>query len=214
MRGEWDRASLRQGVDSVLVSRRQKLLKHYVQSCELIVRMHTVPHPDHRSLSPPRSPSRYRWIPHSSWYPHRHSIVQDSRNTSSVRQSLDPPATHCSPIVFSVRGKPHSWDPLACLASARSLLTFLHSQITSHSSNLSAQSQFDASILDSASEISPRWPVFRIVFVPSGERGAEVSLRALSEEEIATEVKGGKRPAARVGMLLERWIVGVRSRRR
>lgn len=127
---------------------------------------------------------------------------------------LLPLASRYSLVVCSVRGKPHSWDPLACLASARSLLTFLHSEITSHPSNEAAQACFNDSIPQSGSKTPSSWPVFRIVFVPSGERGAEVSIRELSSQEVQMEVQGGKRAIDRVGMLPERWLEGVRSRRR
>ncbi|CDR39788.1 RHTO0S04e09472g1_1 [Rhodotorula toruloides] len=97
-----------------------------------------------------------------------------------------------------VRGKPHAWDPGACLASARSLLSFIHSTISSHPSTLSADEDY---------------PVFRLTFDPSSRDGPHVRLRELSREEVRVEVLGAKREEERVGFLLRRWVEEVRERR-
>lgn len=53
--------------------------------------------------------------------------------------------------------------------------------------------------------------MFRISFEPGR---AEVGVREMGREEVERDVVGGKRGEKRVGMLLERWAVGVRERRR
>ncbi|GAA5894738.1 hypothetical protein JCM5296_002269 [Sporobolomyces johnsonii] len=105
-----------------------------------------------------------------------------------------------------VRGKPHAWEPIACLASARSLLAFIHETIRSSTS------------LPSASPVSASAepaPVFRISFSPSSANanGPGVSIRQLSEEEVRSEVIAGKNDEERTGFLLKRWVEGVRARR-
>ncbi|BGP25699.1 decapping endonuclease targeting mRNA [Rhodotorula toruloides] len=103
-----------------------------------------------------------------------------------------------------VRGKPHAWDPQACLASARSLLAFIHSTISAHPSTLAV----------SSSSSSEDHPVFRISFDPSSSGGPHLSIRELSKEEVDGEVLAAKRDLGnRVGFLSERWVTEVRERR-
>ncbi|GAA5843549.1 hypothetical protein JCM5353_005452 [Sporobolomyces roseus] len=101
-----------------------------------------------------------------------------------------------------VRGKPHAWDPIACLSSARSLLSFIHQTLSSHIS----------------SHPDPETPhsVFRISFSPkTGWKGepAGVSIRVVGKEEFERDVLGGKKEEERVGFLLKRWVDGIKERR-
>ncbi|KAK4335761.1 Decapping nuclease, partial [Rhodotorula toruloides] len=100
-----------------------------------------------------------------------------------------------------VRGKPHAWDPSACLASARSLLAFIHSTISSHPSTLASPSS------------SEDCPIFRLTFDPSSPTGPTVRLRQLNAEEVRQEVLGAKREGERVGFLVRRWVEEVMARR-
>ncbi|GAA5952093.1 hypothetical protein JCM21900_006248 [Sporobolomyces salmonicolor] len=105
-----------------------------------------------------------------------------------------------------VRGKPHAWEPTACLASARSLLAFVHETLRSSTSLPSP----------SPAGFSPEpAPVFRISFSPSSANatGPGVSIRQLSQDEVSSEVIAGKKDGERTGFLLTRWVEGVRARR-
>ncbi|GAA5920289.1 hypothetical protein JCM1841_003025 [Sporobolomyces salmonicolor] len=105
-----------------------------------------------------------------------------------------------------VRGKPHAWEPTACLASARSLLAFIHETLRS-STSLPSPSP-------AGSSPEPA-PVFRISFSPSSANatGPGVSIRQLSRDELSSEVIAGKKDGERTGFLLTRWVEGVRARR-
>jgi len=97
-----------------------------------------------------------------------------------------------------VRGKPHAWDPIACLSSARSLLSFIHQTLSSHIASY------------------PDHPVFRISFSPkpvSNGETAGVSIRVIGKAEFERDVLGGKKQEERVGFLLKRWVDGVKERR-
>ncbi|BGP33246.1 decapping endonuclease targeting mRNA [Rhodotorula toruloides] len=96
-----------------------------------------------------------------------------------------------------VRGKPHAWEPSACLASARALLAFIHSTIMSHPSTLPA-----------SSTATENYPVFRLTFDPSSRDGPAVRLRQLTCEEVRQEVLGAKRDEERVGFLVKRTAPG------
>ncbi|KAK4701024.1 RAT1-interacting protein, partial [Phenoliferia sp. Uapishka_3] len=109
-----------------------------------------------------------------------------------------------------VRGKPHAWDPLACLASARTLLSFITHTISSCPPNQSHQSLFDSPT--SATSDIKDWPVFRIEFTPTGNEPG-LKIRELGREEVQEEVLGAKKAEERVGFLLERWVERVRTRR-
>ena len=101
-----------------------------------------------------------------------------------------------------VRGKPHAWDPIACLASARSLLSFIHQTLSSH--------------LVSHPDTETPHPVFRISFSPKpGPIGepAGVSIHVIGKAEFERDVLGGKKEEERVGFLLKRWVDGVKQRR-
>jgi hypothetical protein len=123
------------------------------------------------------------------------------------------PSSLTRSMPVSVRGKPHAWDPLACLSSARSLLSFIHSTIARQPSTVTHQSLFSSPPSPSEDEALSAWPVFRISFIPSGPN-AGVSIREIGENEMREEVLGGKRVEERVGILLEKWTTGVRERRR
>ncbi|GAA5884751.1 hypothetical protein JCM16303_005259 [Sporobolomyces ruberrimus] len=106
-----------------------------------------------------------------------------------------------------IRGKPHSWEPMACLTSARALLCFLHQTLSAH-----IRSQ---PILESGdSTTNP--PIFRISFSPKGDESGgppQVTVRVLDGVEIERDVIGGKKDEERVGFLLQRWVQGVQARR-
>ena len=113
---------------------------------------------------------------------------------------------------YRVRGKPHAWDPLACLASARTLLSILLTQISSMPATKAFQTRFD-----SAKEIGDdgelfKWPVYRLEFSPTGNDPG-IQVRELSEEEVRRDVWAAKREERRVGFVLERWLEGVLKRR-
>lgn len=111
-----------------------------------------------------------------------------------------------------VRGKPHAWDPLACLASARTLLSFLFTQISSAPATKAFQARFDAAkVIDDDAELA-KWPVYRLEFSPTGSEPG-VRVRAMGEEEVAKDVWGAKREERRVGFILERWLEDVLRRR-
>ncbi|GAA5933211.1 hypothetical protein JCM10213_001222 [Rhodosporidiobolus nylandii] len=120
-----------------------------------------------------------------------------------------------------VRGRPHAWDPLACLSSARELLSFIHRTITSHPATAIADTAFLSPPSPSDSPSSPAdaalpsYPVFRVSFTPSSSAigPAGVTIRELTSQEVETEVLAGKKPEERVGFLLERWVREVRDRR-
>ncbi|GAA5827356.1 hypothetical protein JCM11251_003779 [Rhodosporidiobolus azoricus] len=124
-----------------------------------------------------------------------------------------------------VRGKPHAWDPLACLSSAHSLLKFIHRTISSHPSSIAAETALAAppspSPSDQAPDPLPPYPVFRLSFSPSPSAlgPAGVSVRELTQREVEEEVLGAKKKKEgegqeRVGFLGERWVTGVRERMR
>ncbi|KAM0748120.1 RAI1-domain-containing protein [Meredithblackwellia eburnea MCA 4105] len=106
-----------------------------------------------------------------------------------------------------VRGKPHGWDPLACLSSAQKLLSFTFKSIKSNNAQLEYQAIFNDLSSSDSLEAVKAWPVFRLSFSPTGH-DAGISLRQLSEEEVKTEVIEGKKKDDRVGFLLERWVAG------
>ncbi|GAA5896020.1 uncharacterized protein JCM6883_001689 [Sporobolomyces salmoneus] len=102
-----------------------------------------------------------------------------------------------------VFGKPHAWEPVACLASARSILSFLHQSLRSY-------------LAKNSPNLESEPPVFRISFSPTnGSNGEQpgVSLRVLEREEIQRDVIGGKKGEERVGFLLKRWVDEVKARR-
>ncbi|GAA5864828.1 hypothetical protein JCM8547_009244 [Rhodosporidiobolus lusitaniae] len=128
-----------------------------------------------------------------------------------------------------VRGKPHAWDPQACLASARELLVSIHRNISTHPSSVAAESAFlSSSPLSSSSGPSttaestslegplPAYPVFRISFTPASTAlgPAGLTIRELNEHELKEEVLSAKREDKRAGFLLERWVREVRERRK
>lgn len=112
-----------------------------------------------------------------------------------------------------VRGKPHAWDPLACLASARQLLGFLLTELGRHSSTVAWHDAADA-------EEQGEAPVFRLSFSAGGNTPPAVGLRQLSGAEVEEEVLGDKQApvgGGRVGFLLESWVkqrLAVRTARR
>lgn len=111
-----------------------------------------------------------------------------------------------------MRGKPHAWDPLACLASARTLLSFLFTQISSAPATKAFQARFDAAkVIDDDAELA-KWPVYRLEFSPTGSEPG-VRVRAMGEDEVARDVWGAKREERRVGFILERWLEDVLRRR-
>ncbi|KAL8276920.1 hypothetical protein RQP46_010648 [Phenoliferia psychrophenolica] len=101
-----------------------------------------------------------------------------------------------------VRGKPHAWDPLACLASARTLLSFLFTQISSAPSTRAYQGRFDSArdIHDDAA--LAQWPVFRLEFSPTGNAPG-IQVRELGEDEVRRDVWGAKRDEPRVGLIVD-----------
>ncbi|GJN90006.1 hypothetical protein Rhopal_003001-T1 [Rhodotorula paludigena] len=116
-----------------------------------------------------------------------------------------------------VRGKPHAWDPAACLASAKELLAFLHAQIKAHEATQRAEAALaDACDLEDAG--MREWPVFRVSFDPAKRL---VSLRKLTSDEVRGEVWAAKRPVegeesegdGRIGFLLASWVREVKARR-
>lgn len=102
-----------------------------------------------------------------------------------------------------MRGKSSCWEPVACIASARALLVFLHQTIASH--------------LASTSPADPtRSRVFRVTFSPkAGPHGGDagITVRSLDHSELEREVVAGKKHEERVGFLLKRWVDGVEARR-
>ncbi|GAA5948851.1 hypothetical protein JCM3765_003926 [Sporobolomyces pararoseus] len=107
-----------------------------------------------------------------------------------------------------VRGKPHSWEPVACLTSARSLLVFIHQSLSSYvASNASEIDEYESSKAS---------PVFRISFSPQvGSNGEQpgVKIRLVEGEEYKRDVLRGKKGEERVGFLLKRWVDEVKARR-
>ncbi|GAA5991864.1 hypothetical protein JCM5350_002731 [Sporobolomyces pararoseus] len=107
-----------------------------------------------------------------------------------------------------VRGKPHSWEPVACLTSARSLLVFIHRSLSSYIASIATGSD--------ESESTRATPVFRISFQPHvGPNGEQpgVKIRVLKAGEYQRDVLGGKKREERVGFLLKRWVDEVEARR-
>lgn len=111
-----------------------------------------------------------------------------------------------------MRGKPHSWDPLICLSSAKELLDFLLSTIKSSSSTREYQNLSSTRIPIGELE---EWPVFRISFNPKGVGGGRVGvgIRELGREEVERDVLMGKKEGRRVGFLEERWVARLLGRR-
>lgn len=110
-------------------------------------------------------------------------------------------------LTYSVRGKPHGWDPLVCLAEGSALLLFLHSTISALPSTLRYQSLF-------ASPSTPidtlkNWPMFKIRFAA---REGQVTVHEMERAEAQIDVIEGKKAMRRVGFVLESWIEGVRTR--
>lgn len=112
----------------------------------------------------------------------------------------------------SVRGKPHAWDPLACLASARALLSFLFTQLTAAPATRAFQARFAAATAIGDDRALAQWPVYRLEFSPTGSEPG-ISVRELGEDEVRRDVWGAKREERRVGFLLERWVESVLRRR-
>ncbi|GAA6028825.1 hypothetical protein JCM8097_007413 [Rhodosporidiobolus ruineniae] len=115
-----------------------------------------------------------------------------------------------------VRNKPHAWDPQACLASARELLSFIHHTLSTHPASQAAEcSLFTPSTPPSSPSFKesaplPPYPVFRLSFSPS----TGLSIRELIPQEVQDEVLAGKKVEERCGFLLSRWVREVRERRR
>ncbi|GAA5889479.1 hypothetical protein JCM6882_007046 [Rhodosporidiobolus microsporus] len=137
-----------------------------------------------------------------------------------------------------VRGKPHAWDPLTCLASARELLSFIYRTVSTHASTVAAESALSStpalapapsspcpsspsspsspSLASDGEDPLPSFPVFRLSFTPSSSAlgPAGLTIRELTPGEVTEQVLGAKRDEKRVGFLLERWVREVRERRR
>ena len=120
-------------------------------------------------------------------------------------------------VAFSVRGKRHGWDPLACLASARQLLGFLLQSLETHPSTAAFHAALDTTLAhpsgqpagSSAVTLPPDAPVYRVAFAAGGPDSPGVSVRQLSQAEVEEEVLGDKQEAVgggRVGFLLEQWV--------
>ncbi|GAA6015653.1 hypothetical protein JCM11491_007185 [Sporobolomyces phaffii] len=106
-----------------------------------------------------------------------------------------------------IRGKPHSWEPIACLASARGLVSFLHQSLSGYVASHA---------VPDAKGLRRDPPVFRISFSPKvGPNGEPpgVAIRVLERLEIDRDVIGGKKREEREGFLLKRWVDGVQERR-
>ncbi|KAI5475564.1 RAI1-like domain containing protein [Pseudohyphozyma bogoriensis] len=89
-----------------------------------------------------------------------------------------------------VRGKPHAWDPLACLASGNALIDFIISSIRAHPASATRGDEM----------------VFRVSFDP--HRGG-VGIRTLSQAEVDEEVLGAKKDlgeGGRTGFLKREWV--------
>jgi hypothetical protein len=137
------------------------------------------------------------------------------------------PSIHIINIFDRVRGKPHAWDPLICVAEGSNLLQFLHSAISSSPSTLHYQSLFNclsASSTPSTSTVldeEPKkdssvsidalvnWPIFKISFDP---REGQVRVQEMGAEQVRVDVIAGKKVTKRVGFVLMSWIEGVRLR--
>jgi RAT1-interacting protein len=92
----------------------------------------------------------------------------------------------------AVRGKPHAWDPTACLNLASQLISSIRSYITEDS-----QSSAHLPPLDEA-EKSSGYPVYRIHF---DYRNQQVTASPLNYNDVLDQVKGGS-DSGRVGFLL------------
>lgn len=137
------------------------------------------------------------------------------------------PSIYIFNISDSVRGKPHAWDPLICVAEGSNLLQFLHSTISSSPSTLHYQSLFNCPSASSTPSISTNldetpkkdssisinalvnWPIFKISFDP---REGQIRVQEMGAEQVRADVIAGKKVTKRVGFVLMSWIEGVRLR--
>lgn len=115
-----------------------------------------------------------------------------------------------------MRGKPHAFDPLACLASGKTILDFIYNEVKKNQNTKKFQSKFFASTFDNnqTSNGKPEndeplelneWPVFRIKFNPKSSI-PDILIRELSKLEIQNEVLADKVDKSRVGFLPLDWV--------
>ncbi|KAM0791721.1 hypothetical protein ACM66B_003990 [Microbotryomycetes sp. NB124-2] len=121
-----------------------------------------------------------------------------------------------------VRGKPHAWDKTILLSSASQILSFIVKTISTTSTMLDKQKQFETFSTLSAQEdedndyehVLNEWPVYRIKFEP---RTREVTIRQLDRREVEQQVwaaKVGSTKDRRVGFLKRSWVESVIRRRK
>lgn len=90
-----------------------------------------------------------------------------------------------------VRGKPHAWDPTACLNFAAQLISSIHSHIATTMPSTPIPVE----------EATQRYPVHRICFDLTAKK---VSVSPLKDSDILEQVKDGK-AQGRVGFLLSEY---------
>ncbi|GAA5867011.1 hypothetical protein JCM3774_003755 [Rhodotorula dairenensis] len=140
---------------------------------------------------------------------------------------------HTLEIPRLVRGKPHAWDPAACLASAESAIAFIRQTLASHLAQATAVATRTAEDKgadgndNDDEDLRRAHPVFRVSFAltSTGHGHASspmaITVRPLSEEEVESQVLAGKkgpRPRhdggrGRVGFLPRWWVEAVQARR-
>lgn len=125
---------------------------------------------------------------------------RDNRGYLVTNQEMDTLA-----MPRAVRGKPHAWDPMACLKAASDILV-------SVKTHLHANTQQDSWPDIKEAEKSGTFPVFRLTYVPSrsSENGKLLTLSQLTKNQILHEVKGGKEEGY-VGFLTSRYYQHIRK---
>jgi len=107
---------------------------------------------------------------------------------------------------ISVRNKPHAWDASRALNAGHSMVSYIHTFISSNATNRAFNKEYSTASPTTVSSFT-HWPVFRVTFTPAARgKTAQLKVRELQSEEF-------NRKEGRIGIVTKEWFAFLMNRR-